>query len=481
MNVAMVQDIELLRKVALLQEQELDRLLRLVQEQGKELARLKGPDPETAQLRLLEIEKELNRLQGKKGKSERRRRRDEEKREKKPKTGHGPTDQPDLEVQESLFDLDEADKLCTVCGGSLEEWDDQFEESELIDVIERRYVIHKVKRKKYRCQCGSCVETAPGPAKLLDGGRYSLDFAIAVALDKYLDHTPLERQVRQMGRRGLVCTSQTLWDQPWALNRLLRPTYEALLPHILSQEVLGLDQTGWPRLDGKGSDWQMWCLTCEDAVYHTMRDHKDTVTALELLGDFQGIMVCDAMATHEAAARAGPGFSLAGCWVHARRKFIECEADYPEASEILDVIGEMYEVEGRAKDEEDRRRLRATETKELVEKLKTLIFRIHMPKATGLGKAVRYAMNNWPQLMVFLDNPKVWIDNNLTERSIRPPAMGRRVHFGSKSKRGTEVAALFYSLIETAKLCGVDPGTYLREAALAAITTPGTVTLPKRS
>ena len=134
-----------------------------------------------------------------------------------PQKGHGPREQPKLPVEEVVHDLDEADKTCASCGGQLAEWEGQFEESDEVEVVERRYVIKRHKRKKYRCRCGSCIETAPAPRRLIEGGRYSVAFAITVAIDKYLDHLPLERQVRAMGRLGLVVDSQTLFDQLWAL------------------------------------------------------------------------------------------------------------------------------------------------------------------------------------------------------------------------------------------------------------------------
>ena len=84
----------------------------------------------------------------------------------------------------------------------------------------------------------------------------------------------------------------------------------------------------------------------------------------------------------------------------------------------------------------------------------------------------------WHGLTVFLENPWVPLDNNLVERQIRPLVVGRKNHYGSKSKRGTEVAALFYSMIETAQMRGEDPAVYLQRAVMAAITTPGTSTLP---
>ena len=100
-----------------------------------------------------------------------------------------------------------------------------------------------------------------------------------------------------------------------------------------------------------------------------------------------------------------------------------------------------------------------------------------LPEST-FRKAIQYMLDLWHGLTVFLENPWVVLDNNLVERQIRPLVVGRKNHYGSKSKRGTEVAALFYSLIGTAQMRGEEPAAYLRRAALAAIATPDTITLP---
>jgi transposase len=127
-------------------------------------------------------------------------------------TGHGPREQIELDVVEREHDLDVADQACKVCGEPLAEMRGQYEESDEVDVLERQFVLLRHKRKKYRCKCGGCVETALGPDKLIAGARYSIDFAVSVAVAKYADHAPLERQVRVMKRQGLVIDSQTLWD-----------------------------------------------------------------------------------------------------------------------------------------------------------------------------------------------------------------------------------------------------------------------------
>jgi transposase len=194
---------------------------------------------------------------------------------------------------------------------------DQFETSEMIDVVEVSYRVVEVKQQKYVCRCGGWVETAPGPDPALAGSRYSLAFAIKVVLDKYLDHIPLERQVQILERHDLVVTSQTLWDLALAIAKRLEFVDAALYAHVMAQPVIGLDQTGRPRLEsGASKPWQMWCLTAPSVVVHRIRDDKSAATFGALVGNFHGTIVCDALKTHEAGAREGPGIVLAGCWAH---------------------------------------------------------------------------------------------------------------------------------------------------------------------
>ena len=128
-----------------------------------------------------------------------------------------------------------------------------------------------------------------------------------------------------------------------------------------------------------------------------------------------------------------------------------------------------------------RARRRNAESRPILDKLQAWArLQTGLPKG-GLRKAVEYMLSRWQALTVFLDNPLVEIHNNGTERALRGMVLGRKNHYGSRSKRGTEVAAILYSLIESAKLCGVDPQAYLRRLAEMAIAEPGTVLLPHDS
>ncbi len=495
---------EVLRQVALLQQQENERLQRRIGELVRRLATLEGKDAEAAlQLELTRLREQLAKAQHKLfGRSSEQRPatpvagEEKEKEEKDssepPRRGHGPRPQPTLAQVEVVHELDPPDRLCPACGGALREWPGQFEESEEIDLVQASYQVVRHKRQKYTCRCGSCVETALGPAKLTPGGRYSVDFAVHVAVAKYLDHLPLARQVRQMARAGLALDTQTLWDQLLALSRHLAPSCEALHAHVLAAPVVGADETVWPLLERGGAKrWYAWSLAAPDAVFYRISPSRSARAAAEILRDYAGIVVCDGYGAYSALAAASreglggrPAFTLAHCWAHVRRKFIECEPAFPEAGKALDLIGQLYALEAEAREAEvsDPRahlaRLRAERSRPLVAALRDWMLGQRVLPQSGLGRALAYADGLWPGLVRFLDDPAIPLDNNHTERALRGLVVGRKNHYGSKSLRGTQVAALFYSLLESAKLAGLDPAAYLTEATRRAIATPGTVTLP---
>ena len=472
-------DIERLRQLALLQKSQLERLVAALARKCAELQKLKGGENELQlTLKLLEdTQKQVAAADALVGRGSGGGGGREKSRE--PQTGHGPTDQPALERVPLRCELDDADRVCPSCKGALEPLAGQAERSEMIDVVELKYVVVEVERQKYVCECGSVVETAPGPERAMDGGRYSLRFAIKVAFDKYVAHLPLERQVRLMAHAGLDITSQTLWDQCWAATRLLEPTYDALFTRLRAGPVIGVDQTGWPDLEDKTlPPWQMWCLTAPGIVYHRICDDKSAATFKDLLGDYQGWVVADALGTHEAGARECRGIKLAACWAHVLRRFREAVVDFPEAQMMLAWIQDLYRIDGRATSSEDRRQLRKSESLAVLEKMRAWMLQVHESKTTNLGSAVRYTLRIWSRLTSFVEDPEIWLDNNATERGLRGPVLGRRNHFGSKSARGTQMAAILYTLVESAKASGVDPIAYLIEAATRARRTPGAVLLP---
>jgi transposase len=401
---------------------------------------------------------------------------DEEK--KKPR-GHGPTDQPKLPSVVVDHKLDDADTTCPTCGGGLKEMEGQYEEHDEIDVVPLHFVVKHHRRQKYACRCGGCIETALGPDKLTPGGRYSIDFAIYVAISKYCDHLPLERQVRMMARDGLVVTSQTLWDQIEQLAWLVESAMPRLLTYVLGHPVVGGDETSWELMGkkaGQGKSWYVWVLRTPDAVYYAIRGSRGAATAKELLGTFSGTLMCDGYVAYLSLAAQYPLVVLAHCWAHVRREFVELEKSFPTAcGEILDLIGELYVIERRCAagptGDALRAELRNTESRRVIERIVVWFYQTVptcLPES-GLHKALGYMVNMWKGLVLFLDNPLIPLDNNGTERAARGPVLGRKNHYGSRSLRGTEVAALLYSLVESAKLNGLEPRFYFRVAVRAGL------------
>ncbi len=490
-------DIERLRQVALLQRAELDRLYQRLAQLTEELARARGQDAIAAlQLELTAIREQLDaRTRALFGpSSEKRRRTDAAPRtgEGQPRTGHGPRAQPELPTVEVVHTLDAADRTCPQCGGGLREMAGQYEEAEEIDVVERSFRVVRHQRQKYTCRCGECVDTALGPAKLIPGGRYSVDFAVAVAVAKYADHLPLARQVRQMARLGLTTDTQTLWDQLHALYRHLVPTAEAVHALVLTSPVIAADETRWPLLGtSAASKWHAWSVTSPAAISYRIRASRSATAARDVLGDYAGIAVVDGYSAYKtlrderAQLPNGAPFTLAFCWTHARRRFVDAEPHSPQATELIDRIAELYQIEARADDAEPgerltvRARLRDTESRAIVAGIKTWLTAQAVLPRSALGEAIGYTLRHWDGLERFLDDPRIPLDTNAVERGLRAVAIGRKNHYGSRSERGTRVAALFYSLIESAKLVGIEPAAYLAEATRRAIANPGTVTLPK--
>jgi transposase len=482
-------DLETLRQISLLLDRENQRLITKTLELTAELARLRGvSDPEQLQLAVLK-ELEQRRAQvfhhtnaqtpGAASASPTRPR----------QPGHGPRPQPALPVVEIQHELPTDDRQCPACGGELMEMTGQVETSERITTVKLTYQVEHHVRQKYRCRCNGAVVTAPGPAQVLPGTHYAPEFGIGVAVAKYADHLPLERQVRMMTREGLVVDSQTLWDQINAIAHHLEPTYDALGQRALAASVINVDETRWPMMKAmtpaKGT---VWTVRSPTVSFYRILPGKSADEGRQVLNGYRGTVVADGFAVYEVLARDGPAFTLTHCWSHAKRKYEEIAEYWPVAcAEIGALIGELYAIErlvpgpfpGDQAAQDLRRQLRQERSRPVLDRIRQwATVQVGLPRS-DFGKAVRYMLERWAGLTRFVDDPCVPLDNNAAERALRGPVVGRKNHYGSRSLRGTHVAALFYTLCETAKLAGIDPHAYLLRALYAAIARPGTVTYPE--
>jgi transposase len=448
----------------------------------RELAMERGEDADQAELdlllRLRTMEVEVDIVESKQA---------ELPMPTKQRQGHGPTAQPQLERREIHYALLHDELRCPFCGdNSLAPMGDVTEDSEEI-TIEMKRVAHLThKRHKYRCPCNGAVVTAPGPLKLIPGGRYSLDFAVDVATSKVVDHMPLHRQVKQLARHGLQVTRQTLWDQEEALADVLRPCWEALREELLESPYLHADETGFKLTDGDGvSRETLWVLTTEKMAWYTI-GRKDFATAEGIFADYSGVVVADGYSVYEMLKRAGP-LTLAHCWSHVLRKFREAAEHRPsDCREILSLIGQMYKVErsltGSKEDEEyleQRLAMRQEKSVPILDEIKSWMLRQTGLPRSDYMKAVKYMMARWEGLTRFAENPLLEPDNNRAENALRGPVVGRKNYLQFRSRKGCEVGSILFSLCETARLQGVAEHVYLKTAAQRALRKPGAVTLPR--
>lgn len=486
MRVSEETNIELLRKKADVLEAENERLSNKVGQLLREILVLKGMAPEQVELNLPGLLEQVTETKKRSGGltkpgSERRANHDKPKEEKRPQQGHGPTEQPALEVQKEPFEIDPADKVCPICGDELEDWDGHEDETEVIDVIERKWVVKQATLKKARCPRGCHVETALGPERMIPGGRYTPNVALKAAVDKYLDQLPLDRQEKIARRQGMQVTRQALWDQVWALVVSLMPLVARIKEFILTQPVLGLDESPFKMIQKGGSvKWQAWQLSCPLAVYFEILPAKSAEMGRQLLGDYAGEVVVDGARVYEALARAGP-FNLNNCWSHARRQVLKAEGEAPgQVGQFLDLVGELYAIEREAvtePDADDERRgyrhrvdteklrvLRDTKSRAATQRLQTWIMEQKCIPGGLLKAGLAYVAQRWTPLTRFLDNPLIPLDNNDTEAGYVWVSIGRRNYLGARSKRGMVAAATFYTVFESARAVGADPEAYLRYA-----------------
>jgi transposase len=409
--------------------------------------------------------------------------------EKKPQRGHGPTEQRELEVVRETFDVDEPDKTCPQCGGQLEEWTGHEDVTEVVDVVEHRWLVRQRVQKKYRCRCGGCIETALAPPKLIAGGHYTPEVAVHTAVAKYLDAIPLERQTRQARRQGAQLTTQALWDQLEALAHVLRELPVRIKEHILRQAVIGGDESPFKLIQKGGSiKWQAWQLSCPDAIYFEIMDSKSADAAARLLAGFAGTLVVDGAASYASLEKSEQSrFRIAACWSHARRKVLEARGETPgQVAEFIALVQELYAIEheairGPPADDDPRqgyrhrvdidklRVLRDTRSREVIGRIQTWMLAQQCIPGGLLEAKLRYVSTRWTALTRFLDDPRIPLDNNRTEGAYIGLAIGRRNYIGARSERGTKVAATFYTLFESAKVCGVDGEAYLRYATAEAL------------
>jgi transposase len=370
---------------------------------------------------------------------------------------------------------------CPCCNGAMHVIGE--DRSERLDIIPARYQVIVTRRPKYGCRaCSEAVVQAPAPARLIEGGLPTEQLVANVLVGKYADHVPLYRQVQGLARQGIEIDRSTLAFWVGYAAAELKPIWRLMRDDLLRSSKLFVDETKAPVLDpgrGRTKTGYFWTLARDDrpwggtdppAVVYTYAPGRGTERALALLDGFTGSLQTDGYAVYKTLAkRSDAGVINAFCWAHLRREFYDVTktAPAPIAEEALRRIAALYAIEAeiRGQSAEMRRDVRSERSRPLVAAFKTWVEAqlARLSAKSTLAGAMRYALNHWPGLILFLDDGRIELDTNPVERAIRPIVLNRKNALFAGHDRGAENWACLASLIETCKLHALNPEAYLAD------------------
>lgn len=350
--------------------------------------------------------------------------------------------------------------------------------AEKLDYTPGVFSVHKHVRGKWACACCQTLKQVPVDAHIIDKGIPTTGLLAHVLVAKYADHLPLYRQEAIYARAGAAIPRSTLAQWVGSCGVQLQPLVDALRQEVLAHAVIHADETPVQMLkpasqkDGKTHRAYLWAYTPgrhEDmkAVVYDFCESRAGKHAGEFLQGWSGTLLVDDFAGYKQLM--GEKVQEAGCWAHARRKFFELHAANKSqiAEQALVQIGQIYGIERQLQqaNPDERRRIRQQQSRPVLEQLHRWLteHRAKVPEGSATAKAIDYSLRRWVALTRFVDNGHLPVDNNWVENQIRPVALGRKNWLFAGSLRAGQRAAAVMSLIQSAKINGLDPHAYLKD------------------
>lgn len=333
---------------------------------------------------------------------------------------------------------------------------------------------------KYACpRCREGVTSPPPPPRGLPRSIAGPGLIGHVLVSKFGDHLPLYRQEDIFTRYGLHLPRSTLGDWVRAAAELLRELYERMKRRVLSSQFLWTDDTPVrlldPEAEGGSRLARFWTYLGDEAHPYSVYDFTPTRRRdgpAEFLKGFRGTLHADAYGGYDGIALDSDGAIVrVACGAHLRRKFVEARSSAPrECAQVLQWFRQLYDVEDRARDlsPEDRLALRRAEAAGVLGRMKAYLDELTeraLPKS-ALGKAVAYARNQWEAFCRYAEDGRRTIDNNVSERTLRAQAVGRKNWTFLGAEGAGPRAAVLYTILAGAKRHRLEPWAYLTDVLL---------------
>jgi transposase len=389
-----------------------------------------------------------------------------------------------LPVTRKVHDLAEADKPCPRCGEMRQKIGE--ESSWQVEFIPGRFERLENVRIKYACK--HCERNAENPQITLaekslqpiDKGMAGPGLLAYVVTSKFADYLPLYRLQNIFERNGFEIdrATQSVWCGDVA--DMVKSLYDLMIRRVLQSHVIGTDDTVMPMLaPQKTKHARMWVYIGDEAnPYHvfdfTLGRGRDGPA--KFLAGYRQTLLADAYGGYDGVV-VGNDITRAGCWAHARRKFVDAEKSHPRiAAEAVGWIKRLYAVEerGKASDVAERLDLRKRESIPILSSLKDRLFawRDQLLPKHPMSEAVDYVLNQWEELNVFTTDGAVPIDNNACERQMKRVVLNRKNSLFVGNERGGRTAAILSSITSTCQRHGIDPQHYLTQLLANLPSTP---------
>lgn len=380
---------------------------------------------------------------------------------------------PDHLLREDVVHEPAAD--CDHCGKPMRKLGEDVREQ--LEYVPGRFIVHRHRRPKLSCRdCGNIAQ-APMSSLPIERGKPGAGLLAHVLVSKYADHLPLYRQSQIYDREGVPIDRSTMADWVGRCSALLDPLVEAVGRHVFEADAIFTDDTPVPVLDpgrGKTKTGRFWTYVRDGrahganeppAAYYRYSPDRKGKRPKDHLKNYSGFMHADGFAGYDKLY--GGNIKEVACMAHVRRKLFDIaqSTGSPIATEALEKIAELYHIEKdiRGSPPQARVAVRQELAKPLFEELQEWFEAklTGLPGKSVLAGAIRYAISRMKRMGPYLESGICELDNNAAERSVKGIALGRKNYMFVGSDRGGERAAAIYSLIETAKLNGVNPQAWL--------------------
>lgn len=404
-------------------------------------------------------------------------------RRKRQNNNHSHHNLPEgLRRERIIYEIPESERLCPCnCGKTLERIGEVVSERLEYKPAEL-YVKQHIRFKYGGCAQDSCILTADMPTLPVARSIAGPSLLSKIIVDKYEFHQPLHRQQSQLARQGIKLNGNSFYDWLCQTFALLAVLYEALKKDVLTCPIINTDDTpSKVRVKGetKAKKGYFWIYVGSEEklkplsavyIYTQTREGK---WAQEFLADYEGYIQADAFSGYDKLFNEEdvnhPRVEV-GCMMHARRGFFKITTQTKKAGAAhmgLSYIQNLYKIEEKIKNysPEERYQVRQEEAVPILNEFKTWLdaTAIRALKKSPLLKAAQYCLNHWDALTRYTEDGRLDIDNGISERGMRPIGLGRNNWISLGSHVGGELAALFYSFIETCKLHKINSYEYFTD------------------